>query len=154
MAASMAGIRLSKISVVLPEPETPVTAISRPLGMSKSRAWTVCKGAVDSLICPCANMASGVAVSRITGFSLSAKNPAMSELVFFATALIVPCATICPPCSPAFGPISINQSAAFKTRTSWSTNITELPWAIRSSITPNSPSTFAGCKPIDGSSNT
>ena len=30
--ASSAGIRLSKIIVVLPEPETPVTAVSRPLG--------------------------------------------------------------------------------------------------------------------------
>ena len=41
MLASSAGIRLSSTMVVLPEPDTPVTTVSRPFGMSTSSGWTV-----------------------------------------------------------------------------------------------------------------
>ena len=39
--ASIAGTSDSRIIVVLPEPETPVTAVSRPRGIATSRARTV-----------------------------------------------------------------------------------------------------------------
>ena len=41
VCAASAGTRLSRISVVLPEPDTPVTTVSRPLGMSTSSGLTV-----------------------------------------------------------------------------------------------------------------
>ena len=47
IAAVRPGTRLSKIRVVLPEPDTPVTAVSRPLGMSTSRGFTVWMVPVD-----------------------------------------------------------------------------------------------------------
>ena len=48
--ASNAGTRLSKIRVVLPDPETPVTTVSRPLGISTSNGFTVCISLVDRCI--------------------------------------------------------------------------------------------------------
>ena len=47
-----AGTRLSRISVVLPEPDTPVTTVSFPFGMSTSSGFTVCMAAVDRWIRP------------------------------------------------------------------------------------------------------
>ena len=41
MPASSAGIRLSSTMVVLPEPDTPVTTVSRPLGIVTSSGLTV-----------------------------------------------------------------------------------------------------------------
>ncbi len=41
MTASRPGTRLSRIRVVLPEPDTPVTTVSRPLGMVTARGFTV-----------------------------------------------------------------------------------------------------------------
>ena len=40
-AAVSAGISVSSTSVVLPEPDTPVTAMSRPLGISIAKGFTV-----------------------------------------------------------------------------------------------------------------
>ena len=59
-----------------------------------------------------------------------------------------------PPPAPEAGPTSIRWSAWRSTRTSWSTTTTELPSASRSSITPSSPSTLEGCRPMEGSSST
>ena len=78
----------------------------------------------------------------------------MSECGLRSTSPTVPCAITVPPCAPAPGPISMIQSVARSTRVSWSTTITVLPCAFRSRITPSRPSTFAGCRPIDGSSST
>ena len=39
--ASRAGMRLSSTMVVLPEPDTPVTTVSRPFGISTSSGLTV-----------------------------------------------------------------------------------------------------------------
>ena len=45
--ACSAGIRLSSTMVVLPEPDTPVTTVSRPFGISTSRGFTVWIRSVD-----------------------------------------------------------------------------------------------------------
>ena len=65
-----------------------------------------------------------------------------------------PCAMTQPPFAP--DPlISTRWSAWRSTLTSWSTSTTEFPSARRSSsTTPKRPSTFEGCKPMDGSSRT
>ena len=55
--ASRAGARLSRISVVFPEPDTPVTTVSRPLGMSTSRGFTVWIAPVERWMRPWANSA-------------------------------------------------------------------------------------------------
>ena len=47
MKASRPGIRLSSIRVVLPDPETPVTAVSLPFGISVSSDFTVWMGPVE-----------------------------------------------------------------------------------------------------------
>ena len=78
----------------------------------------------------------------------------MRDSGFTAICSGVPCARIRPPSRPAPGPISMKWSAARSTRTSWSTNTTELPASSRSCITPISPSIFAGCRPVLGSSST
>ena len=53
--ACKAGIRLSSTSVVLPEPDTPVTTVSRPLGSSSSSGFTVWMAEVARWMRPCAN---------------------------------------------------------------------------------------------------
>ena len=53
-AAARAGRRLSRIRVVLPDPDTPVTTVSRPLGRSTSRGFTVWMAPVDRWSLPLA----------------------------------------------------------------------------------------------------
>ena len=202
--ASIAGTSDSRIIVVLPEPETPVTAVSRPRGIATSRACTVWIGAVamrshvrsvadsppiaywpaspsdtasiarfrpltesETLPVPSNSPTTpgtgpvqsdgngGItARSRTTDASRPVRNPAMRESWFAAISSGVPWATTRPPSRPAPGPISMNRSAARSTRTSWSTNTTELPASSRSCMTPIRPSIFAGCRPVLGSSST
>ena len=42
-----AGINISSTIVVLPEPDTPVTAVSRPRGISTDNGPTVCRRSVS-----------------------------------------------------------------------------------------------------------
>ena len=63
-AAVSAGTRLSRMTVVLPEPDTPVTAVSRPFGTASSSAWTVWSGPVRSRIVPYSKSASSGTGSR------------------------------------------------------------------------------------------
>ncbi len=56
--ASSPGIRLSNTIVVFPDPDTPVTTVSRPLGMSISRDFTVWIASVDRWSFPSSNMSS------------------------------------------------------------------------------------------------
>ena len=155
MAASSAGIRLSKISVVLPEPETPVTTVKRPLGMRTSSGLTVWSAAVASRIVPSANICSRATAGRSRSFCAPGprKGP-ISERPLAASAGTVPCARMRPPSAPAPGPISTIQSASESTCVSWSTRRTELPSATRSCMTAVSPTMLAGCRPIEGSSST
>ncbi len=91
--AVSAGTRLSSTSVVLPDPETPVTTVRRCFGTRASNACTVCRcfgtrasnactvcnGAVLISIAPSLNTASaGVCGRTICACSL-ARNGAMSE---------------------------------------------------------------------------
>ena len=91
MAASSAGIRLSKISVVLPEPETPVTTVRRPLGMRTSSGLTVWSAAVASRIVPSANICSRATAGRSRSFCAPGprKGP-ISERPLAASAGTVP----------------------------------------------------------------
>ena len=56
--ASSAGIRLSSTMVVLPEPDTPVTTVRRPLGISTSSGLTVWMESVERWIVPFAKSVS------------------------------------------------------------------------------------------------
>ena len=152
--ATSAGMRLSSTSVVLPEPDTPVTAVRRPRGIATSSGFTVCSAPVASSMLPCANTSAAGTRSRTRTISSPERKPPINEAGFASTSASVPCATIRPPSAPAPGPISTSQSAAARMRVSWSTMATELPSASRSRITSTSPSMLEGCRPMDGSSST
>src|SRR5215831_5070164 len=66
----------------------------------------------------------------------------------------VPCATTCPPCSPAPGPISTTWSADRIASVSCSTTITLLPRSRRCLSVASSRSLSRWCSPIEGSSST
>ena len=152
--ASSAGTRLSSTSVVLPEPETPVTTVSLRLGIFASSGFTVCIAPVLRVIAPYSNIFVGSACCLTGGRSALSRNLPIFEFLSCISCSTVPCAIIFPPAAPAPGPISIIWSATESICTSWSTRITELPSATRSFITPVSPTILEGCRPIDGSSST
>ena len=116
--AERPGIRLSSTMVVLPEPETPVTAVSLPFGISTVSSWTVWIDAVSIRIVPSWNISAESAHSRIFMALVSVKNGAIFESWDLETSAILPCAKIVPPLVPASGPSSIMWSAHFRTRTS------------------------------------
>ena len=106
IAASRAGTRLSRISVVLPEPETPVTTVSRPLGMSASRGFTVWMAPVDRWMVPKSKSSpQGHRGRSGLGASCLRKGP-MREAGSSASSFTVPWASTRPPSAPAPGPIS------------------------------------------------
>ena len=152
--AFSAGIRLSRIMVVLPDPETPVTAVRRPRGSFTSRACTVWMGSVAMRIVPFSKRRSRGVRFRVRTGSSSVMKPAILDPGVPATSSTVPWAMTLPPSFPASGPISIIWSARFSTRTSWSTSTTEFPSAIRLSTTSIKPSMLDGCRPMLGSSST
>ena len=112
--ASSAGIRLSSTMVVLPEPDTPVTTVSRPLGMATSSGLTVWICDVDRRIVPCANRSAFSARGRKGASGAPDKNGPICEAGSAATADTVPCAMTRPPFAPASGPISMIQSDSFR----------------------------------------
>ena len=63
--AASPGIRLSSTSVVFPEPDTPVTAVSLPLGITTFSACTVWIGHVSMRIVPSRNTSAALARLRI-----------------------------------------------------------------------------------------
>ena len=144
MTASRAGIRLSRISVVLPEPETPVTAIIRPLGKSASSGLTVWICPVERWILPMENIScAGTCLPRSIILSPDRNGP-IRDAGSFSISARVPLAITVPPWAPASGPISISQSASFRILMSWSTRTTVLPSFSRSRMTPLSPSKLEG----------
>ena len=152
--AASPGTKLSRISVVLPEPDTPVTTVSRPLGISTFKGFTVWMAAVERCILPSANSSPAQTRSLTWISAVPARNGPIWDALFWAISGIVPWATTCPPLAPAWGPISISQSAWDNIWVSWSTRITEFPSATRSRITPVSPTMLEGCRPMEGSSST
>ena len=147
-------MRLSSTMVVFPEPETPVITVRRPLGISTLRGLTVWMASVVIEILPSPNISSTLACFLIITEASPERNGPMREVELASMSLIVPCAITAPPFEPAPGPISIIQSDLARIWVSWSTSTTEFPSAIRSSITPQRPMMFEGCRPIEGSSST
>ena len=151
-AWASAGMSVSSTSVVLPEPDTPVTAISRPRGMSMANGFTVCKPLDSRWIRPRSNISPACACGRAATRAAPERKGPMIEASSRATSSTEPWETTAPPSAPAAGPISTRWSAACRMRVSWSTITTEFPSAIKSRITPRRPSMLAGCKPMEGSS--
>ena len=151
--ASNAGTRLSRTIVVFPLPDIPVTTVKRPFGILTSRGLTVWMLDVFISMTPKENISSLDALLRRSGFPPSRNGPIM-ETESPIRSSTVPSAMILPPSAPAFGPSSIIQSDLLRICVSWSTRTTELPSATRSSMTPISPSIFAGWRPMEGSSRT
>ena len=114
VCAASAGTRLSRISVVLPEPDTPVTTVSRPLGMSTSSGLTVWMASVERWMRPSANSS---AAGRFRGAALACppRNGPIWDAGFPARSATVPSAMTCPPPAPASGPISMSQSDSAST---------------------------------------
>ena len=152
--ASSPGTRLSRIRVVLPEPETPVTTVSRPLGRSTSKGFTVWMASVAKRMRPSAKSSSGGSCRRVCGLALPDRKGPIREAGSSSSCRTVPWATTWPPRAPASGPISMIQSAWDRIWVSWSTSSTEFPSATRSSITAVRPVMLDGCRPMEGSSST
>ena len=140
--------------VVLPEPETPVTTVRRPLGISTLSGFTVWMASVVIVIFPSLNMSVASTCCLTLMDALPERNGPIFDRSLASMSLTVPCAITLPPSEPAPGPISIIQSDLARICVSWSTSTTEFPSAIKSSITPQRPMIFDGCRPIDGSSKT
>ena len=111
MAAFSPGARLSSTSVVLPEPDTPVTTVSRPLGRRTSSGFTVWMARVDKRIVPCEKSSSAGQRVRAT-CAVPARNGPIRDAESSASAAGVPWAITRPPLAPASGPISIIQFAS------------------------------------------
>lgn len=152
--ARSAGTRLSSTRVVLPEPDTPVTAVSLPRGMAISSGLTVWIAPVSRKTAPWSNSSSAAALVLVRTVRSPERKAPIRECGLRSTSSTVPCAMISPPAAPEPGPISTMWSAWRSTRTSWSTSTTELPSVSRSSTTPSRPSTLEGWSPIEGSSST
>ena len=113
ICAESAGIRLSRMSVVLPEPETPVTTVRRPFGISTSSGFTVWMRSVERWIAPFwKSLLSGAFCREMPCFP--AKNGPICEFSFILMSSVVPSAMTWPPFAPASGPISMSQSASLK----------------------------------------
>ena len=152
--AASAGTRLSKINVVLPDPDTPVTTVRRPFGISTSSGLTVWIAPVERWMCPCSNSCSAGVRGRTIVSALPERYGPIWESGWQQRSSTVPWTITCPPPAPASGPISTIQSASERIWVSWSTSNTELPSATRSCITAVRPSILEGCRPMEGSSST
>ena len=150
MCALSPGIRLSRIRVVLPEPDTPVITDRRPFGKETSSGHTVWMAPVRMRRVPRSKR------SALLGAGLSPlfRYGPMREAGLASNSPTVPCAMTVPPLAPASGPSSIMWSACASTCVSWSTSTTVLPSATKSSMTPVRPSRLNGCRPMEGSSST
>ena len=112
---SSPGIRLSRISVVLPEPDTPVTTVSFPFGISTSRGFTVWISDVESRIFPSLNIPDKEACSRRWVSAEPERKGPIMEPGFPDREAGVPSAMTRPPSAPAPGPISMIQSETERT---------------------------------------
>ena len=138
------------ISVDLPEPETPVTQVSSPIGMLRSTPCKLFPVAPRTRSC-----LSGSGLPRVAGisiFSFPDRYLPVSESLELRMSSIVPCATISPPCTPAPGPMSMTWSALRMASSSCSTTITVLPRSRRWKRVFNRRVLSRWCRPIEGSS--
>ena len=105
---------------------------------------------VARVMAPSRNSSSFGAGVRTCTWALPERKGPIWEAGSAATASVVPWAMTCPPWAPAWGPISMSQSASFRIWVSWSTSSTELPSATRSSITRVRPVMFWGVQADGG----
>lgn len=101
ISASSAGTRLSRISVVFPEPDAPVMTVSLPFGMSTSNGLTVWIGPVERWIAPSANSSDSELACSLTRTSASwDRNGPICEIGFSSISATDPSAMMCPPSAP------------------------------------------------------
>ena len=144
-----ARYRTSVTSVLLPLPDTPVTAVNVPSGNSTSRPLRLCWRA------PLTTRRLPLPVRRSLGMgtmrSPRRKAPVM-ERGSSRRASSRPLAMISPPCSPAPGPMSMTQSAVRMVSSSCSTTSTVLPRSRSRVSVAISFALSRWCRPIEGSS--
>ncbi len=135
----------SATSVLFPDPATPVTTVSTPVGNSTVTSRRLCRPAPLTHSPPVAVRTSSLSVVRRRRHRpVRVADPASSTGV--------PSNTTRPPSVPAPGPMSTTWSASAMTSGSCSTTSTVLPLSrSRSSRSPRRP-TSLGCRPTLGSS--
>ena len=107
VTASRPGIRLSSTRVVFPEPETPVTRVSLPFGISTSRGFTVWIAEVERWILPKAKRSSAFVLS-LTEIAVPERKGPIFEAGSRVRSCTVPWAMTCPSPGTCFsGPISM-----------------------------------------------
>src|SRR5499425_1320991 len=140
---------MSLTSVDLPEPETPVTTVSRPSGMDTSTSFKLLADA------PTIWMDLPLGLRRAGGTSIFAEPDRYCPVSDWGAAAIwagLPCATRWPPALPAPGPRSTTKSARRMVSSSCSTTSTVLPRLRSCSSEPRSRSLSRACRPMGGSS--
>ena len=143
---------MSLISVDLPDPDAPVTAINAPSGKFTVRFFRLFSRAPVTVKKP-----PGPTSRRLSGSGISflpLRYAPVREISLAQRSSTVPCATTSPPWIPGPGPISITQSAARIVSVSCSTTITVLPMSRSRRSVAMSFSLSLGCSPMDGSSKT
>ena len=141
---------ISLTSVLLPEPETPVTQINCPNGNFTFMFFKLCS------VAPLTSIAFPLDFLLFLGTKICFLPLKYCPVIDSGTNLIssaVPCAITFPPCTPAPGPISIIWSAAYIVSSSCSTTKTVFPKSLNFLSVANSFSLSLWCNPILGSSN-
>ncbi|CAO0837939.1 hypothetical protein SMICM17S_04068 [Streptomyces microflavus] len=132
-ACGWAAVNTSETSVDLPEPATPVTTVSTPVGNDTSSPLRLCRSAPRTGRRPVGERnspLSGVRRRRHRPVSVSASRSRSNG----------PSKTTCPPSAPARGPMSTMWSATAITSGSCSTTSTVLPLSrSRTSRSPSRP---------------
>ena len=145
-----AGYRISPTSEDFPLPLTPVTTVRTPRGNLTSTSFRLCSMAPSTVI-----EYTGVRFSR-TYLDLCPDRYCRVSDLSICSWLICgpsrPSKTICPPFTPAFGPISMSRSAALMISSSCSTTTTVFPMSRSFLSTDMSLSVSRGCRPMLGSS--
>ena len=140
--------KISFISVLFPEPDTPVTT------------HMTLRGIFTSIFCRLFCLAFFIVIypfgsRRRSGISILRLPLIYWPVVEVSCARIAaggPATTTSPPSSPAPGPISTIQSAFIMVSSSCSTTMTVFPISLRLFNIPMSFALSRGCNPMDGSS--
>ena len=145
---AMALRMISFTSVLLPDPETPVTHVKAPTGIRTSMSRRLFSRAPSTDSQPCGSRrVAGTGIVRAPDRYAPVTDPGSAS-----TSAAVPAATTRPPCSPAPGPMSMRWSDARIMSSSCSTTSTVLPISRRRSRVPMSLRLSRWCRPMDGSS--
>ncbi len=146
-ASGYAAVNTRDTSVDLPDPATPVTAVSTPVGNDTSSPLRLCRSAPRTGSRPV-----GVRTAPLSGVRRRSDRPV--SVSASRSRSYGPSKTTCPPSEPARGPMSTTWSATAITSGSCSTTSTVLPLSrSRTSRSPSRP-TSRGCRPTLGSSKT